>query len=209
MPETTASSPRVQSLPTTPERLSCAWLRSNSGVNSLKPGRAGPPRGDDVEVGLAQARLHRVDVDVLQELRLQQFADPGDLAARLGGVDVRQEAVRAGVAGVEAQRLGRLVDAELLEAEVVVDAGEAGAARRPVLVEQLARAVDGAVVVQLDRLLQVAQRLDRPVLALQADGVVEPGRRVVRVELLGYRELLGGERVLLVREVRRPAPGSR
>ena len=105
------------------------------------------------------------------------------------------------MAGIEAQRLGRLVDAELLEAEVVVDAGEAGAARRPVLVEQLARAVDGAVVVELDRLLDVAQRLDRPVLALLADGVVEPRRRILGIEPLGDGELLGGERVLLVGEV--------
>ena len=60
---------------TTPVPLSWNWLRSNSGVNSLKPaGRAGA--GDDVEVGHAQARLDRVDVDVLQELRLQQLADP-------------------------------------------------------------------------------------------------------------------------------------
>ena len=58
-------------LPTRPETLSCAWLRSNSGVNSLNPGRAGPPLVMMFEVGLAQARLHRVDVDVLQELRLQ------------------------------------------------------------------------------------------------------------------------------------------
>ena len=55
--------------------------------------------GDNAEVGLAQARLHRVDVDVLQELRLQQFADAGDFATRPGGVDIGEEPVGAGVAG--------------------------------------------------------------------------------------------------------------
>lgn len=45
------------------------------------PGRTS--RRDYAEVCNAQARLHRVDVDVLQELRLEQLARPRDLAARL------------------------------------------------------------------------------------------------------------------------------
>ena len=91
--------------------------------------------------------------------------------------------------------------AELLEAEIVVDPGQADAAGRQVLVEQQARAIDRAVVVERDRLFDVAQRLDRPVLGLQADRVVEPGRRVVGVELLGDLELLGVEWAAALLEV--------
>ena len=82
-------------------------------------------------------------------------------------------------------RLPALHERELLEAQIAVDPAQARAAGRQVGIEQEPRAVDRAVVVQLDRLLQVVERLDRPVRRLLRDGVVEPRRRVVRIELLG------------------------
>ena len=72
--------------------------------------------------------------------------------------------MRAGVGGIERQRLRCFVDAGLQEAEVVVDQRQAGAAGGAVRIEQQARAIDGAVVVELDRRLQVRERLARPVL---------------------------------------------
>ena len=158
--------------------------------------------GNNVEIGERQAGLDRVAADGLQELRLKQLADPRDLQPRLAGVEIGEEPVRGRVGRIERERLRRLVDAQLLEAEIVVDPREADAAGGLVLVKQEARAVDGAVVVQLDRLLELAQRLDRAIVQLQADRVVEPGRGVVRIELLGDRVLLGVQRVAPLLEVR-------
>ena len=53
--------------------------------------------------------------------------------------------------------------AQLLEAEVVVDPREIGAAHGAVLVEQEARAVDRAVVVARDGAVQVLEGLDRAI----------------------------------------------
>ena len=64
---------------------------------------------------------------------------------------------------------------ELLEAEVVVDPGEAGAARGAVRIEQQARAIDRAVVVELDRLLQVLAA-PRPAGSRSAAGSPRRGR---------------------------------
>ena len=90
-------------LPTRPEsiELRLVALEQRRELVETRPRRAAA--GDDVEIGFAQARLHRVDVDVLQELRLQQLAYPRDLVARLGRVDIGEKPVRPGVGGIEAQ----------------------------------------------------------------------------------------------------------
>ena len=141
-------------------------------------GRAGI--GDHVEIGEAQARLDRVHPHRLQELRLQQLADP-----RRFQPAARPDRRRTGTDGRScspgrAPAPGGLVDAELGEAEVLVDLGEAGAACGLVLIEQQPRAERRAVVVELDRPVDRAQRRNRLVGELEADRVVEPGRGVRR-----------------------------
>ena len=99
----------------------------------------------------------------------------------------------AGIGRVEGQRVGGFPDAGIEEVEVLIDARETGATRRPVGIEQQPAAIDGPVVVQLDRAVELAQGLDRAVDGLQADGVVEVGRGVERIELLGELVLVGGQ----------------
>ena len=103
--------------------------------------------------------------------------------------------------GVERQRARGLVDAELGEAQVLVDLGEAGAASRLVAVEQQPRAEGRPLVVERDRPVDRAQRRHRLVGELQADRVVEPWRRVGRVEILGDGILPGCRSLLAPGEV--------
>ena len=55
---------------------------------------------------------------------------------------------------------------------------------QPDLIEQQARSVNRPVVVELDRSLQVLQRLHWTIEALFANRIVEPGRGVLRVQSL-------------------------
>ncbi len=108
--------------------------------------------------------------------------------------------------GGVARRVGRerppaLGERELLELEVAVDPGEARAARGEVRIEQEPRAVDRAVVVQLDRAIEVPQGLDRPVRGLLRDRPVEPGRRVEGIEVPRGRVLALVEAGALLLEV--------
>src|SRR3954447_7759841 len=97
--------------------------------------------------------------------------------------------MRRAARGVKHQRPAGLVDAQLLEAEILVDSGEDGAADGAILVQQQPRAKRSPVVIEGNRAFQVAQRLDRPVVELLANRIVEPRRRIGRVQLLGYRVL--------------------
>jgi hypothetical protein len=72
----------------------------------------------------------------------------------------------------------------LIKAQIAINAGEVGAASRQILVEQQARAVDGAVVIQFDRPLQVGQCLARLIERALGERLVQPRRGVVRVALL-------------------------
>lgn len=72
-----------------------------------------------------------------------------------------------------------------------------GTARGKIGIEQLARAIDRAVIVQGDGLLQGMQGRDRLVVGLRADPLVEIGRRVGRVEITRNVVLLGVERAAL------------
>jgi hypothetical protein len=146
-------------------------------------------RREQEQVAFALARLDRHQVARLQHLRLEQLGDACDLVARLRAVRVGEQAVRGVVADVGVDRLPALDERQTLEAEVVVDAAEARAARGRIGVEQQARAVDGAVVVARDRALEALERLDRAIGGLLRDRVVEPRRRVVGIEFLRLFEL--------------------
>ena len=75
------------------------------------------------------------------------------------------------IAGIYGQRIGGLVDSPLGKAEGIVVAREAGAARGAVLVEQVAPAINRAVVVERDRLVQFARRFDRTIFRVQAQRI--------------------------------------
>ena len=80
------------------------------------------------------------------------------------------------------------------ETERIEDLRQAGAARGAVLVEQVAAAVHGAVVVTFDRGLEFDAGFHRPVFGMQAQRVEQVGGRVLGVELPRHRVLLGVER---------------
>src|SRR5690606_5699958 len=76
---------------------------------------------------------------------------------------------------------------EMLETECRVQAADAGAACREILIEREAGAVDALAAVVAVRVPEVEQRLSEPVLVLLAQRIVEPSGRIVLVER--FREL--------------------
>ena len=52
-----------------------------------------PATGDDVQIGLADAGLDRVDIDFLQQLRLQKLADARDLPTTDAPINVGNESM--------------------------------------------------------------------------------------------------------------------
>ena len=98
MPATTPSPAYVSLLADEAGRLSVTRLRLKIGLNSLKESAARSAGADQEQVALGEAGLDRRDVDRLQQLRLEQLADAGDLVARQGRVGVGEEPVRGVVA---------------------------------------------------------------------------------------------------------------
>ena len=184
MPERMPSPARVLVLADQEAALRGHLVAGEERVELVEGQRPRALRADQEQVALAEARLDRRGVERLEHLRLEELADAGDLVARQRGVGVGEQPVGRVVARVGVDRGPALDEAQLLEAEVGVDAAQARAAGGEVGVEQQARAVHGPVVVELDRLLKVLERLDRTVGRLLRDRVVEPGRGVVRVGLL-------------------------
>ena len=126
----------------------------------VEPWLEGAAARHEAEIRLGETWLHRIDVDVLQHLRLQQLADARNFQTRLANEGVGKEAMGRGVARIKHQGLITLVHGQLLKPEVVVDLRQVGSARSPVRIEQLLAAVDGAVVVELDGLLHAQHRVD-------------------------------------------------
>src|SRR3546814_8466526 len=104
--------------------------------------------------------------------------------------------------GVERERLGGFIDAQLIETEVIIDACQTGATRCAILIELLATAIDRAIVVPLDRGLQILQGLAGSVFGLLPDRIVEIGRWIWWIQLLGDRELVRIQRVPFLFEIR-------
>ncbi len=80
---------------------------------------------------------------------------------------------------------GGFTHADIGHAVVAVNVGQVGPAHGAVLVEQEARAIDAAVVVQFLGLLQVAHGFVDAVLLLIQQRGVQPGRRVLGIDGLG------------------------
>ncbi len=133
----------------------------------------------------ARARLNGGDVDRLQQLRLEQFAHPGDLVAGQRRIGVGQKPVGRKVGRVGVDRVPSFHQPALLKPQIVVNPRQARAPGRQVRVKLQLGTVDRPVVVELDGLFHVLQRLHRSVGGLLGDGVVEPGRGIVGVEFLG------------------------
>ena len=89
------------------------------------------------------------------------------------------------VGGIAANRLSAFLQPEFSKAQFVINSSQGGGAGGQVFVQQQPGAVHGPVVVEFDGLLQVLHGFDRSVDALQADGVVQPGRGVVGIESFG------------------------
>ena len=143
--------PAVSSSPSRKPPCTFTWSRLKSGLNSLNESAPGPWELIRKRLLSPRLRLDGCRVEGLEHLRLEELADPRDLVAGQGGVGVGEQAVGRVVGRVGVDRVPALDERPVLEAEVGVDAAEAGAAGGEVGVEQQPRAVDRAVVVQLDR----------------------------------------------------------
>ncbi len=150
-----------------------------------RAGRA--TRGHDIEIGIAGARLDRIEVEILQHLRLGQFADTRNIAAARVLIDIRQEPMRRGVGRIDGQGLRRLRHAKLREAEVVIGPSQTGTARRTIFIQQQTATIHRAVIVQHHRLLQVCERFDGTVLGLFADAVIQERGGIERIQ--GFRDI--------------------
>lgn len=161
-----------------------------------EPRRSRPVR--DQQPGLGHLGLYRGGVDRLQQLGLQHFAGAGDFVPRQRGVGIGQEPVRRIIARFDAERAPAFHHGPLAEAEIGIDTTQGGAAGGEIVVQGEFGAIDRAVVVQFDRVLQILECLHRPVFGLLLDGFVEPGRGILGIEGLGEIELLFGDGVALL-----------
>ena len=85
---------------------------------------------------------------------------------------------------VEGDGPGGFARAHIGHAGIKVERGKVGTAHRLVLIEQQARAIDLAVVIQRLRTFEVADGFVDAVLLLLEQGGVKPRGRVMRIELL-------------------------
>ena len=99
-------------------------------MNSLKDTPEGPSRSQK-QIGLSQLSRNRIDVDWLQELRSEQFVDPGDLMPGHAVIEVRKEPMTGVVGWIRSDRLIALDEGELLETQVSIDACLARRCARP------------------------------------------------------------------------------
>ena len=100
------------------------------------------------------------------------------------------------VAVIGAHRLGCLVESNLVHPRVCVDSREIGAPNRPVLVEQKAGTKQAAIVVSLDRLLQMIDCFVNAIFLLEQECRIQPRCRVLGIERPREVEFLVCERVL-------------
>ena len=107
-----------------------------NGIELIKGERPRTTGTDEEQVALGEAGLNGRDVDGLQQLRLEQFTDPGDLVARQHRVRIGQKPVRGKVRGIDVHRFPAFHQGQLLEAQITIDPAKAGAAGRQVRVEQ-------------------------------------------------------------------------
>ena len=117
------------------------------------------------------------------------FAFPCNFVAWQGRVSIGKKKVRRVIAGVGRQSLCPFGHRYLFEAKLLVDSRQACTARRAILIQEQPRSTDGPVVVELNRLLQIYERIYRTIFRLLSNGIVEPCGGIVRIELLGEVEL--------------------
>src|SRR4051812_24847801 len=108
---------------------------------------------------------------------------------RQGTVALGEEAVDAGVPSSVCERSPPLHQGELRKSKVPVDLRQVCRASGQILVQQCGSAVDRATSVKSDRRFDISKRLDRTVCQLLAHCIVEPWRRIIRIERLGRRKL--------------------
>ena len=169
-----------------------ARLRSNGG-RPVGPVPGAAREGQLLEGPFEQRRVlrevvERVQVDgriqkVLIELAAERLG-----AIRQVAVGVGEEEMRARVGEVRIQRIEGLESAPRIESELVVDLRQADVLRRQVAVEQQPAAIDGAIVVERDRMPQLVERLDLAVQIAEEEARVQPRRRVAGIETLGRRQ---------------------
>ena len=97
----------------------------------MKESAAGPAGADEEEVALGEAGLNRRHVDGLKQLRLEQFADPGDLVARQNRVRIGKKSVGGKVRWIGVDRFPSFYQAKLLEAQIAVDSAKGWRCARP------------------------------------------------------------------------------
>ena len=98
--------------------------------------------------------------------------------------------MRGEVAIVGVHRARRFEHAEVAQARIIVNSRKVNGAHRAVLVEQQLRAIDRAVRIQVLRMLQIANGFVDPILLLLYQRGIQPGRRILRIELFCQIQLV-------------------
>src|SRR5688500_13598478 len=91
---------------------------------------------NDIKISHSKARLNGVDVNGLQELCLEQFADTSDFMPLDIEVSIRKKAVRGMITWIKTQGFSGFHKRALLEAQIAVDTGQTRTARRLVPIQQ-------------------------------------------------------------------------
>jgi hypothetical protein len=128
---------------------------AKSGENSLNPIRFGSKRGRIPVAWRESRRRGWIYVEWLQQQSLQQLAITGGLITRPRKKRFREKPVGRRVRRISVDGFVALDHSGLIKAQIAINAGKIGAPRRQILIEEKARPVDGAVVIQFDRPLQI------------------------------------------------------
>ena len=115
MPENTPSPPYVLFSPRKASGLKINPIAVEQGIELVEGECRRSSGTDEEQVALGEARLNGRHIERLKQLRLEQFADPGDLVARQNRIRIGQKSVGGKVRWIGVDRLPSFHQAELLE----------------------------------------------------------------------------------------------
>src|SRR5438093_966464 len=92
-----------------------------NGIELVERERSRAASADEEQATLGEAGLNGRNVDGLQQLRLEQFADPGDLVAGQNRIRIGQKPVRGKICWIGVHRFPAFHQGKLLEAQIAID----------------------------------------------------------------------------------------
>ena len=109
-------------------------------------------------------------------------------------ITVREKQMRGEIFVIRAHGARGLAHGHVIQPRFGIDPRQVGAAHGAILVQQQARAIDAAVVVQFLGFFQIAHGVVDAVVLFVEQGGIEPRGRIIGVELLGELQLMKGVR---------------